>query len=223
MKIPTKSNIANISPPREDTIAKICTILTKQLKKEEHLSKYAPVREVLALLGKGALLTAAILAPKSASILLPLVEKSPSWDDWRQYNVSYLKRTLKRLEQQKQIEIVVQNGKQYIQLSKNGKRKILRYSLELLTIEKPKRWDGKWRLILYDIPSTDRRLSEFIRETLKNLGCYQIQKSIYLFPYPCFDQIEFLREFHCLGNKIQYMIVEQIENDSAYKTYFGLS
>lgn len=154
---------------------------------------------------------------------MPLVEKSPSWDDWRQYNVSYLKRTLKRLEQQKQIEIVVQNGKQYIQLSKNGKRKILRYSLELLTIEKPKRWDGKWRLILYDIPSTDRRLSEFIRETLKNLGCYQIQKSIYLFPYPCFDQIEFLREFHCLGNKIQYMIVEQIENDSAYKTYFGLS
>lgn len=207
----------------DSSIIKICKILTKQFEREERISKYAKVKEVLALLGKGAILTAAILAPKSATILSPLIRESSSWDEWKQFNISYLKRTLKRLEQQKQVEVVEENGQRVICLTKNGKRKILKYSVDTITVEKPKKWDGKWRLVIYDIPSSKRHLSELIKETLKTFGFYQLQKSVYIFPYPCFDQIEFLREYYGLGSNIQYMLVKQIENDSPYKTYFALS
>lgn len=206
----------------DTSIEKICTILTKQFEKGKQESKYARVKQVLALLGKGTLLLAAFLAPKSATIFLPLVKESSDWDTWKQFNPSYLKRTLKRLERQKEVETSVENGRQIIRLTKNGKRKILKYSLDSIFIDKPKKWDGKWRLVLYDIPSGDRKISEFVRETLKRLGFYQIQESVYILPYACFNQIEFLRQYCGLGNKVQYMLVEDIENDSAYKTYFGL-
>ncbi|MFZ5845605.1 MAG: hypothetical protein ACOY0S_04010, partial [Patescibacteria group bacterium] len=132
-------------------------------------------------------------------------------------------RTLRRLEQNKQIEIIEENGQQIIHLTKNGKRKILKYSLENLTIEKPKHWDGKWRLVLYDVPVSEKKLGDIIRQALKTLGFYAIQNSAYLFPYPCFNQVEFLREYYGLGDKVQYMLVEHIERDQAFKIFFHLS
>lgn len=218
----TSSKLIVNNPPSDAYITKICNILTEQSEKEKCESKYAGVKQVLTLLGKGAVLTAALLTPKSATILLPLVKESSDWDVWKQFNPSYLQRTLKRLERQKEVEVAEENGQQIIRLTRNGKRKILKYSLDSVTIGKPKRWDGKWRLVLYDIPSGSRKISELIRETLKRLGFYQIQESVYILPYPCFNQIEFLRQYYGLGNKVQYMIVEDIENDSAFKTYFGL-
>lgn len=128
-----------------------------------------------------------------------------------------------RLEQQKQVKRVMKNNQEVISLTHHGKRKILQYSLEDLEIDKPKHWDGKWRLVLYDIPSTKRSLTDRIRQILMNLGFYQIQRSVYVFPYSCFDQIEFIRQYYHLSDRIQYMLIEKIESDEAYKTYFGLS
>lgn len=220
-----KSRISRKEPPlpTETSIAKICSLLTKHFTKEEKLQKYAPVKEVLALLGRGAILSAALLVPKSASALKPFLAQSPDRDAWKRFNISYLQRTLRRLEQNKQIEIIEENGQQIIHLTKNGKRKILKYSLENLTIEKPKHWDGKWRLVLYDVPVSEKKLGDIIRQALKTLGFYAIQNSAYLFPYPCFNQVEFLREYYGLGDKVQYMLVEHIERDQAFKIFFHLS
>ncbi len=209
--------------PSGSAIAKISTVLVKQFTKEERRQKYAPVHEVLAILGRGAIISAAILAPKSAAMLLPLVQESPDWDEWKHYNMSYLKRTLDRLEKAKQVTIVYEHGKEVVRLTQNGKRKILKYTIETLSVEKPKHWDGKWRVVLYDIPENHSGMRDFIRETLRSMGFYAIQESVYILPYPCFEQIEFLREYYFLGTKIQYMLVKHIENDSAYKTYFNLS
>lgn len=209
--------------PSDHSIVQICTLLSHQFENERNEKKYAKVKTVLTLLGKGAIITAAILAPKSASILLPLVKESSDWDEWKKYNVSYLKRTLEKLEKQKEIEVVDENGEKVLRLTKNGKRKVLKYSIDSMIIDKPKHWDGKWRMVIYDIPSSNRKLSNIIRSTLDNLGFYQMQKSVYLLPYHCFDQIEFLRQYYGLGDHIQYIVIEQIENDDLYKTYFGLS
>ena len=207
----------------KEAVEKIATMLTKQIQKEERDRKYAPVKEVLALLGHGAVLAAAFLAPKSAPALLPIIQGTSNWDMWKQYNVSYLQRTLRRLEQQKDVEITEKDGKQIIALTKNGARKILKYSIDALAVEKPKRWDTMWRLVLYDVPVKEKRLGDVMRQALRAIGFYAIQDSVYVFPYPCFNQIEFLREYYNLGDKIQYMLVQTIERDAAFKTYFGLS
>lgn len=209
--------------PPDKTIASICTILTKQFLKEKRNQKYAPIKEVLTLLGHGAVLSAGLLAPKSAPLLLSLIQESPDYDAWKQYNVSYLQRTLRRLEHQKHIEMNEEGETQILTLTDRGKRKILKYSIESLTIDKPRQWDHKWRLVIYDVPKKDKGLGDLIRQTLRSVGFYAIQESVYIYPYPCFDQIEFLRQYYRLGKYVQYMLIQQIENDEAYKAYFNLS
>lgn len=209
--------------PSQQSIAKICELLVKQHEKEIRDTKYAPVKTVLALLGHGAVLGAAFLAPKSAPALLSLIQDSPDWDAWKHFNASYLKRTLARLEKQKHVEIIRENGQDIIRLTKNGQRKILRCSLDHLAVEKPKHWDGKWRLVLYDVPETKSPTRDIIRQALRSIGFYAIQESVYVFPYPCFDHIQFLREYYGAGAQVQYMLVNHIEDDAVYKIYFNLS
>lgn len=211
-----------IMPP-EASIAKIAALLIAQSAKEKQKQKVAPMKDVLAILGAGTAISAAILLPSSGRIIAPLIRQHPDWDAWKRFNPSYLRRTLRRLQEQKHVEVTMKNGQEIIRLTSAGKRKILHFSLETLFVEKPKRWDKKWRLVVYDVPRRDKKLGDIIRAALKSIGFFGIQKSIYIFPYPCFDQIEFLREYYGLGDNVQYMLVEHIEHDTAYKTYFNLS
>lgn len=114
------------------------------------------------------------------------------------------------------------NGAEVIKLTRSGKRKILQYSLQTLSIPKPKNWDGLWRVVLYDIPKDKHHTRDLLRQTIRRLGFYPLQESVYLFPYPCFDEIDYLRQYYFLDIKVQYLLVKQIENDMAYRTYFNL-
>lgn len=218
-----KRKTPSASLPSDEHIAKLCTLLLSEHEQKAKEQRYAPVKEILALLGKGAVLTGAILAPKAAPLLSSLIQESPDWDAWKRYNTSYLQRTLKRLEKQKEVEVSEENGATVVKLTKNGKRKILKYNLKQLEAPKPKTWDMQWRLVLYDVPVVKHELGELVRQALRAMGFYPIQKSVYLYPYPCFDQVEFLRQYYGLGDSLQYMLVKNIEHDEAYKTYFNLS
>lgn len=48
-----------------------------------------------------------------------------------------------------------------------------------------KSWDKKWRIIMFDIPSELSKTRHSLRYFLKSIGAYMIQKSIFVFPYPC--------------------------------------
>ena len=211
------------SLPTEQSLASIAHLLLKQDRVKDRNKKLAPVKAVLSLLGTGAAISAAILVPNSGRVIAPMIRNHHDWDQWKHFNPSYLRRTLRRLREQKHVEVATENGQEVLRLTSGGKRKILRYSLDSLTIDKPTGWDRKWRLVLYDVPKKSKKLGDVIRGTLGSLGFYGIQESVYIYPYPCFKQIEFLREYYGLGDHVQYMLVDHIENDTAYKTYFNLS
>lgn len=212
------------SPDLSDThIASLCSLIISHQKNERAQKGYAAVKTVLLLLGAGAAISSVFLAPNSAVVLQKLLPNDPQWEQWKQFNTSYLKRTLKRLEQQNHVEITRQNNDTVVTLTQSGKRKVLKFALENLEIDKPLLWDKKWRMVIYDIPSYHHGFGDLIREDLRALGFYPLQKSVYLHPFPCYDQIEFLRAYYGLGNNLQYVTIEKIENDYAYKAYFGLS
>lgn len=209
--------------PANNSLVAIARLLLKQERANERNKKLAPVKSVLSLLGTGAAISAAILIPNSGRVIAPILRGHRDWDQWKHFNPSYLRRTLRRLQAQKQVEVVTENGQEVLKLTSGGKRKILRYSLNSLAVETPTRWDKKWRLVLYDVPKKNKSLGDIVRGTLRTLGFYGIQESVYIYPYPCFEQIEFLREYYGLGDHVQYMLVDHIENDAVYKTYFNLS
>lgn len=221
-QIHSRLSQAQLPLPSDASLQKIATVMEKQLKEENQTKKYAPVRAVLSLLGKGITLSSVILAPGTARAFAPLFADTPNYNAWKRFNPSYLRRTLKVLEKQKHVEVVTENGAEIVRLTHGGKRKILQYSLHTLSLDRPKSWDGKWRLVMYDIPTGQRHTRDVLRQTLQRLGFYKLQESVYLFPYPCFDEIEYLRQYYFLDITVQYLLVSAIENDGAYRTYFSL-
>lgn len=210
-------------PQASDQTEVLAKLLYSKVERDKRNKIRASIKNVLTVLGIGATITAAALAPKAASSLLKIFyKKENNWDSWKQFNQGYLRQTLRRLERQKLVEVRKINGKEQITITDTGKTKLLTYSLAELEVPKQKNWDKKWRIVIYDIPNKKKRLQKLMRETLKNLGFLQIQESVYINPYPCYKEIEFLRTYYRMDEYIKYLLVEKLEDDSAYKTYFGI-
>lgn len=109
-----------------------------------------------------------------------------------------------------------------VRTTNKGKRKFLKYKLEELKIQQPKNWDGKWRIVAYDVPKERKFARDALRKTLKRLGFLRLQKSAYLYPYPCNDAIEFLRELYGIGENVTLLTVGYLENEEAYRDYFDI-
>ncbi len=54
---------------------------------------------------------------------------------------------------------------------------------------KNKKWDKKWRVVIFDIPQELHRERVRFRQKLKNLGFYMLQKSVFIFPYECREEL----------------------------------
>ncbi len=79
------------------------------------------------------------------------------------------------------IEKIIKNGSPYLRITSSGRRKIKRDFL-LLVIQK-KKWDGKWRLAVFDIKEKSRTLRNRFRKKLKELGFGMLQESVFISPY----------------------------------------
>ena len=111
-----------------------------------------------------------------------------------------------------------------ISLTKEGRKRAGKYQIDDLFIERPKKWDGKWRVVAFDIPAVSNLIRNIFRRKLKELGFYRLQQSIWVFPFECKEEIRFLREF--LGatpEQIRCIEAAAIEDDAPLRKYFKLS
>ena len=110
-----------------------------------------------------------------------------------------------------------------VKITKNGLARALTYQLDSLKINRPKKWDKKWRVVIFDIPEKYKKIREIFRMRLKQLELYPLQDSVYISPFPCFREIEFLRELYGISMKVEYLLVEKIEDDEYLKKRFKLT
>ena len=91
----------------------------------------------------------------------------------------------KNLEHRGVIEII---GKGKYKFTEKGKvwfkSSLLRYYKDLGI-----KWDGKWRIVIFDIPQELHNKRNRFRKRLKFLGFYMIQKSVFVFPYTCEEEL----------------------------------
>lgn len=132
-------------------------------------------------------------------------------------------RALRRLEKNRLLKIQEKNGKFSIELTKEGKRKFKEINLEDLRIIKPPRWDGKWRLVIFDIPeegfASSRRV---LRAKLKEWEFYPLQKSVWVCPWPCEKEIQTIAELYGVARYVDVVVAEKITKDVNLRKHFGL-
>lgn len=203
-------------------VADIARTLAKQIDKKIFDKKYAPAREILKLVGAGAFLVAAVAVPNLPLALKPFLAKEQEYEPWKRFNIPYLKRTLKRLEEQKLIEFIQEGNVQIAKITEAGRSKILRFAIDEMTITKPKVWDGRWRLVSYDIPGSLRSQRDIFREYLVAWQFYPLHESVFLHAYPCKKEIVFLREYLGVGEFVRIFDVAGIENDQVFRDFFDV-
>ncbi|MHB1086696.1 MAG: hypothetical protein ACYCZ0_03020 [Minisyncoccota bacterium] len=90
-------------------------------------------------------------------------------------------------------------------------------------ISEPRRWDNKWRVLIFDIPEYRKSTREKLRRTVENIGFVRLQDSVWIYPHDCEDLITLLKADFKIGKDILYMIVESLEADGAIRKRFGIS
>ena len=97
---------------------------------------------------------------------------------------------------------------------------MIKFSFDLLEIKKPEKWDGKWRIIIFDIPNKYKQAREALRCKIKELGLRQLQKSVWIYPYDCEDEILFVAEAFEVQKYIEIITAERLLHSKVIKSYF---
>jgi len=138
---------------------------------------------------------------------------------------------LKRRVSQKYSELIAQgifkrinsSGGSRIELTEKGKRLAEELALrDELRPEKQKKWDYKWRIIMFDVWERRRNVRDELRHILKEFGFVKVQDSAWAYPYPCEKLLVFLRTHLKLGHGILYIVADEIEYDEKLRQHFKL-
>jgi DNA-binding transcriptional regulator PaaX len=121
------------------------------------------------------------------------------------------------------IKFEEKRGKKYARLTEHGSRTLaLRGVLLGQQIKKRKRWDKRWRVVIFDIPEKRRQTRDDLRSMMRHFGFYKLQDSVWIYPYDCEDVIALAKAELKLGASVLYMIVEKLENDRRLREEFLL-
>ncbi|MDP2789014.1 MAG: hypothetical protein Q8O46_03115 [bacterium] len=107
-------------------------------------------------------------------------------------------------------------------LTPKGESKLRKILIDEVVIKTDKKWDGKWRVVVYDLPIRFKKAREAFRWKLKDLGFFQLQKSTWIYPYPCEGEILFVADFFGVRKHIEILEVNKILDESKLKTHFCL-
>ena len=175
-------------------------------------------KAILATLAGGAIIFAAIAAPNAVQALTPLINKGH-----RRVNRRSLERAVKRLKNKRLIEFAVKNGKTVLQITEQGKKRLREFDFETMTLNVSTKWNGKWTVILFDIPEDKKNARDAFRRKISQIGCFPYHKSVFVHPSNCSDEIDFITElFHISRNVIHFQTESLGNQEYRPRKFFNL-
>lgn len=165
-------------------------------------------------------LTTALIAPKMLQ-LFPVLDRGKRR---RKELYERADQALYRLREKKLITFSKTTGRRPIaHLTKLGKKIIEKIVLREYKISETAIWDGKWRMIIFDIQEKRRLVRQKLCTLLKGAGLLRLQDSVWVHPYPCDEFVALLRAHLASGTgELLYFVVEGLESDRRLREHFNL-
>lgn len=117
--------------------------------------------------------------------------------------------------------LIIKNDWKY-SLTPKGAKVLRTLELRDFHMRKPLRWDRKWRILIFDIPEYRRGTRQKLRLTLRSIGFYRLQNSVWVYPYDCEDLVALLKADFKIGTDVLYLVVDAMEREWLLKKQFGL-
>ncbi|MBI5220658.1 MAG: hypothetical protein HY978_02370 [Candidatus Liptonbacteria bacterium] len=141
----------------------------------------------------------------------------------RRFERYRLRRDLKKLQDRSLVSWREHtDGRIEIKLARRGEEVMLVHKLDSLALPRPKHWDNKWRLITFDIPHSCKRARDAFRRKLRDLNFHPLHKSVFLTPFPCEDEIDFLAAVLDVRPHVLILEVCHFEGEAKLKRHFNL-
>ncbi len=183
--------------------------------------KNIKVKELLRILTIGCVVVVAFAgAPNVLSLLKPLLKKEKEFDNYYPHSVEKATRKLLR----KGFAEIVRSTEGYeVILTDKGKKEILKYDMADMKFSSHDTWDGKWRMVIFDIPNKYKHQRRMLLNKLKNMGCYSWQESVLIYPYDINKEVKFMREVLGIPHYVKLGVLDKVENEDELKDIFHLS
>lgn len=142
--------------------------------------------------------------------------------EWQKINRKELVRNLRELYDYGYISWKEKSdGVCEVIITKQGIGHVKLLDLENLTIKKKYKWDGKWCIVFFDVPEKERKARNTLREKLRDLGFYEMQKSVFVLPYECKDEINFVVSVLNIKPYVQYAEMTNPTNELELRQFFN--
>ncbi len=143
--------------------------------------------------------------------------------EWKDIDKQSLQRSINALYKEKLVsEKYNKDGTVTLNLTKQGKKFALTYDLENIKIERQIKWDKRWRIVIFDIPEKKKKVRDALRMHLRQMHFYELQKSVFVNPFECINEIEYVVEFFKIRKHVRFIVAESVDNELHLKQIFGL-
>ncbi|MDZ7744484.1 MAG: hypothetical protein U5K77_01860 [Candidatus Saccharibacteria bacterium] len=179
----------------------------------------AIVDGLLRFVAAGGMISIAFLSP----LALPAVDK-PTRKMLEKLDERERERELRRvvyyMKQRGLIRLTAEDYEHGLQITRRGRKRLQKANYDNVSIPTPDTWDKCWRLVLFDIPVDKNRARRSLTIKLRELGFKQLQKSIWIHPFPCRHEIEVVATTLGVRRYITYLEVSHIDAEKKLRSRF---
>ena len=154
--------------------------------------------------------------------LAPAVQVIESFHPETRIERNRIWKAIKYLEEKHQIILKEKAGERYVHLTSIGKTKLNEFAVWDITVYKPSQWDKKWRLVMFDLPAQAQAQRHQFRSKLEDLGFEVYQRSVFIYPYECHEEVMAVARWFGLDQYIRYIVATEINDIETYMKLFDL-
>ena len=152
----------------------------------------------------------------------PVIGYGYGYTPWPKVAPVYYRVTLHRMKKRGLVQEAQKEGRKFVKLTRKGKLQALFGKLRGCALSSRSEWDGKWWLVIFDIPEKGKLERNQLRRILKATGFHRLQKSVYIAPQAFSSEaIQYLKQSG-LFQFIRCLKVEELDDDRELKKHFQL-
>lgn len=110
----------------------------------------------------------------------------------------------------------------FFRLTPKGQEKLEKTGVAIKVPKKVIKWDGVWRLLIFDIPEEKKSTREYLRRELKARSFYMLQLSVWITPYEVDEELQEIIEDIGARYYVRFMVVKEINYEKDLLRFFKL-
>ncbi len=128
-----------------------------------------------------------------------------------------INRAIKNMIESGFAEPLKSDAQDYLRITAEGRKKLASLELSAGTLPLPAQWDGKWRVIILDLPEDRKSEREALRYLLKKAGFACVKNTVWVSPYPFEHLFINLKKDLGLSTEMMILTTDSIDEETEQK------